>query len=349
MESQKVVFELVTIIRERLARYSQVAISELGIFKVISKPSESKSLNADKFSVHPPKKEIVLESNPSTPTDTTLISGLASTLGISHEASEKTITIFSKEILSQLPVTIPELGTFKKSNDQLQFTADTKLNNHIVGIYSELTPVEIDKTTVPAQNIKRTSFPTTEQRSPWAAILIPMVVILAIVGYFLLQGITGNNEQESSESITLVTDSIETVVSEEDEIPSDELETSVNETDQSEAPSSVSDTPQNENLSTTEPPQTSQSESSLAPVNLLDRESGGYTLIIGSFNTPAQAMSVVERYRTIYPTLPVDTLIGTGNQHRIAIGQVSTIPEALALKESLSEIPEDSWVYIIRN
>ncbi len=333
MDSEKILIELLTIVRERLSRYGQVAISELGIFKVISQPSSSELLSEDKFLVHPPKKNIVLESNPLTPTDTTLISGLASSLGISHESSKKTIDIFLQELLSQLPVTIPDFGMFKQSNNELQFTADPKLIDHVVGIYAKMTPIKIEKSTMPSHMDKNTSIITSKERTPWPAIFIPLALIIAIVGYFFVRSIIG--DQENSESPDLN----QAVVTEGNDptLPIDESEQSEDVLSSPERPT---------NISTLNTP----SESNEGPTNVFDRQSGGYTLIIASFDSPDPALSVMERYREIYPLLPVDTLIGSGKRHhRVAIGQFTSIPQALALKERLNEIPEDSWVLNILN
>jgi len=350
MNSQTSIIEIITILQERLSRYGQVAISELGIFKVTSQPSKSKSLTEDKFTVSPPQKGIILDANPLTPTDTTLISGLASSLEISHEASEKIINLFSKEILSQLPVTIPDFGTFKKSSNELRFSADPKLISHVVGIYADMTPIELVKNAIAAQKPQDDSIFTSKERYTWPAVLVPLIVILAIGGYFLTRGIIGSGDQESAQPTT-VSESMESAVSDGDVPPPSTEHNVFSESEQFDDSPSASDSPASDQISTNTPPTTPSASNTqgFATTNLLDRESGGYTLIVASFDAPARTLSVVERYRKIYPNLPVDTLINSTNRHRVAIGQVSTISEALALKERLTEIPPASWPLNISN
>ena len=81
----------------------------------------------------------------------------------------------------------------------------------------------------------------------------------------------------------------------------------------------------------------------------LDREAGGYTLIVGSFEASDRAAREVARMKTLLGNqdVPVDVM-RDGPLFRTAVGQEPTIEGALALKERLSVLPADTWVLRIR-
>ena len=81
----------------------------------------------------------------------------------------------------------------------------------------------------------------------------------------------------------------------------------------------------------------------------LDRDASGYTIIVGSFATIEQALSIMNRYQEIYPNIPVDTLVSDDMRYRVALGQTPTISEAVTLKDRLIEVPTDAWIKNIQN
>ncbi len=85
-----------------------------------------------------------------------------------------------------------------------------------------------------------------------------------------------------------------------------------------------------------------------APLRI-DRAKGGYTLVVAS-TTRQQAEAEAERFRQRLSgrSIPVDVLQGVSGgvtRYRVAVGQVATANEAVALKNRLgAALPEGTWV-----
>ena len=82
----------------------------------------------------------------------------------------------------------------------------------------------------------------------------------------------------------------------------------------------------------------------------IDRAQGGYTLVVASFLQRADAEAEAERYRQRLndSSIPVDVIQGNDSggrvRYRVAIGQVPTTEEAVALRTRLSaSLPSDAW------
>jgi len=334
VDSKRVLESFTGTVRKTLKNDSTVSISGIGTLTVISVPSRSESLGADKFAVHPPTRNIFLESNPSATAEESFVTELASTLGLSQEDSQTVITLLIQEMIDQMPVTINGLGTFSKSHEGFSFSADDQLIKFIFDRSLDLTPVEVKKEVSALTSSKKSSI--SRRRTAWPIIAIPIALILVIGGYFLIPRIVDLTSErlQNSESSDIATDT-----------------TAVPPTETEEEGLSES------NPLLIDPPDITSSDTDVsvaipapsAQVPTLNRLLGGYTLIIASFNSSSQALTVVEKFRRIYPNMPVDTLISTNNRYRVTIGQVPTIPEAITLKESLNEIPSDSWVMNILN
>ena len=79
----------------------------------------------------------------------------------------------------------------------------------------------------------------------------------------------------------------------------------------------------------------------------LDRNQGGYTLIVASFEDRAVAASEVDRTRMLIssPGIPVDIMRSRdGTKFRVTVGQQPTIEDALSLREQLTMLPSSTWV-----
>ncbi|MXY08046.1 MAG: SPOR domain-containing protein [Rhodothermaceae bacterium] len=270
-----------------------------------------------KFVVHPTSRRISFEENPAIESSPSLIPSLTAKLGVADEGASEVLNLLVAEILSKVPVRIPELGTFTRSDDGLQFTADPELAAAISGIYAGLSSITVEDKTVHLPFQRR-------QRWPWAA--VAMIVVAAGI-YLMTQGSNeSNNPAEESNVISTPvvpdfasTDSITTVA----------VEDSVDQ-----EPPTVPD------------PETETDQETLT----LDHEVGGYTLIVASFPEESTALEVAESYRNIYPDIPVGILRSSDDAyHRVAVGQAPTITEALDLKSQLSDLPPESWVLSIRD
>ncbi len=341
MNSKSVLREVTVILREILFQNNQLTISGLGTLKVESVPSESERVDRQMFILHPPRKRVVLEGDPSQTTDESLISGLASNLGASHEEAAAIIGLLIGEILAQMPVHIPEIGILKQSDGKLEFSSDPELEAFLVGAHANLDSLEVKKGI--------STKPVTSRRKFGWTIAIP-VVIGAVLGggYFVIQNNRGSfqqdlNDAESPAILPVAPDSISTD-SAADITSIDRLDT----VDQS-----IMDSFDVRPESNPEQPLITLDDAvdpSTTEIPLLNRETGGYTLVIGSFDTPEQASILIDEYRELYPTIPVDTLRNHDNTlYRVAIGQVPTVSEALALKDRLTELPAQAWVLNILN
>ena len=184
MTSEAVLREFSGIVCERLIKYGHSAISGLGTLKVELIPSTCESMEAEHFVLHPPQKKIILLAPPSVATDLSLISGLASNLGISHEDATEIIKVLINEILSQIPVHISGLGSFSRSSDKLVFNMDPELTTRIAGEYSGLGSVEIHKGNQTSPILRQ------KKRSKRIPLLLGAGLIL-IVGYLILDGVWG--------------------------------------------------------------------------------------------------------------------------------------------------------------
>ncbi|MCY3487659.1 MAG: SPOR domain-containing protein [Bacteroidetes bacterium] len=350
MKSKSVLREVTVVIRETLLQNNQLTISGLGTLKVKSVPSEHERLSEQKFMLRPPRKRVVLEGDPSLTTDESLISGLASNLGASHEEVAAVINLLIKEILAQMPVHIPEIGILKQSDGKLEFSPDPELEAFLAGAHANLNSLEIKK--------ERPSTSVRHRRKFNWRIAIPIIVVIAAIGgYFVIQNYfppsqQASNDAESPTILPVAPDSI-SADSAANITSIDRLDT----VDQSiEYAFRVRPEPNPEQPlitldDATDPPAVETSPLPADPETpLLNRETGGYTLVIGSFDTPEQASILIDEYRELYPTIPVDTLRNHDNTlYRVAIGQVPTIPEALALKDRLTELPAQAWVLNILN
>lgn len=267
--------------------------------------------------MHPTSRRISFEENPAIESSPSLIPSLATKLGVADERASKVLTLLLTEILSQVPVRIPELGTFTRSGDGLQFTADPELAAVVSGTYAGLSSITVADKITPKTVQRR-------QRWPWAA--AAMVVVAAGV-YFITQGSNDSNgpaEKTAAISTPVIPDSAST-----DSLTTVAIGDSVNQ----------------------EPPTVPNPETETGPETLtLDHEAGGYTLIVASFPEESTALEVAERYRNIYPDIPIGILRSSDDtNHRVAVGQAPTIVEALDLKSQLNDLPPESWVLSIRD
>lgn len=317
MTSEKVLTEFTAIVRELLLQHDRADIPGLGSLKIESTPSMHEPLDDGKFMVHPTSRRISFEENPATESSPTLIPSLTAKLGIADTKASEVLDLIIAEILSQVPVSVPGLGTFIRADDGLQFSTDPELATAISGIYTGLSPITVEDK-LALQPIKR------RQRWPWAA--AAMVVVAAGI-YLITRGSTESNgpvEETTAISTPVIpdsasNDSITTVASD------DSLDQ--------------------------EPPTAPDPEIETDPETLtLDHEAGGYTLIVASFPEESTALEVVERYRSIYPDIPIGILRSSDDMnHRVAIGQAPTITEVLDLKSRLNDLPPESWVLSIRD
>ncbi len=330
MNSKSVLRHIVLGIREILLRNNQLTLSGLGTLIVESIPSKHKRISDEKFLLHPPKKRVALEGEPPLTTDEFLISELASNLGVSQEDANAAIDLFVKEIQDQIPIYIPELGIFKQLDGKLEFQSDPELEAFLTGAISNLSPLEIKKSPSPITTKHQRKF------SP-VIIAIPAIIAVGIGGYLVFQNNFSffqgtSNDSKFSSLLPSTSDSI--FADSTDNInPTDTFDIPLE--PNPERPSAILDDIKDP-LATGTPS--------------LNRDSGGYTLIIGSFNTSEQASNMVDQFRKIYPRIPIGILRNHDNTlYRVAIGQNPTIPEALALKERLTELPAETWVLNILN
>ena len=317
MTSEKVLTEFTAIVRELLLQNNRADISGLGTLIIESIPSSHQLLDDGKFVVHPTSRRISFEENPTIESSPSLIPSLAAKLGVADEGASEVLNLLVTEILSQVPVRIPEVGTFTRSDDGLQFTADPGLAAAVSGIYTGLASVTVGDR-IALQPIRR------RPRWPWAA--AAMVVVAAGI-YLLTQGSNESNdpaEETAVISTPVIPDSAST-----DSITTVAVEDSIDR----------------------EPPTVLDPETETGPETLtLDHEAGGYTLIVASFPEESTALEVAERYRNIYPDVPIGILRSSDDtNHRVAVGQAPTITEALDLKSRLNDFPPESWVLSIRD
>lgn len=317
MTTEKVLTEFTEIVRELLLQHNRVDIPGLGSLTIESIPSAHELLDEGKFVVHPTSRRVSFEENPATESSQSLIPSLATKLGVADDRASEVLTLLVTEILSQVPVRIPELGTFKRSDDGLRFTADPELVAAVSGIYAGLSSITVEDKIAP-QPVQR------RQRWPWAA--AAMVVVAAGV-YLITQGSnesSGPTEETTAISTPVIPDSAST-----DSITTVAVEDSVDQ----------------------EPPTLPDPETNTGAEALtLDHEVGGYTLIVASFPEESTALEVAERYRSIYPDIPIGILKSSDDtNHRVAVGQAPTITEALELKSQLNDLPPESWVLSIRD
>ena len=317
MTSEKVLTEFAAIVRELLLQHDRAGIPGLGTLKVESTPSTHELLDDGKFVVHPTSRRISFEENPAAESSPSLIPSLTAKLGVADEGASQVLSLLVTEILSQVPVRIPELGTFTRSDDGLQFTADPELVAGVSGIYAGLSSITVEDKIAP-QPVQR------RQRWPWAA--AAMVVVAAGV-YLITQG--SNESNSPAEEATAISTPIIAEFALTDSITTVDVEDSVD----------------------PEPPTVPDPETEKGPETFtLDREAGGYTLIVASFVDESTALEVAERYRSIYPDIPIGILRSSDDaKHRIAVGQAPTITEALDLKSRLNHLPPESWVLSIRD
>ena len=317
MTSEKVLTEFTAIVRELILQRDRADIPGLGTLKVESIPSAHELLDDGKFVVHPTNRRILFEENPAIESSPALIPSLAAKLGVADEGASEVLTLLVTEILSQVPVSIPELGTFTRSDDGLQFTANPELAAVVSGTYAGLSSITVGDKIAP-QPVQR------RQRWPWAA--AAMVVVVAGV-YFITQGSNDSNspaEETAAISTPVIPDAAST-----DSLTTVAIEDSVDQ-----KPPTIPD------------PETETGLETLT----LDHEAGGYTLIVASFPEESTALEVAERYRSIYPDIPIGILRSSDDaNHRVAVGQAPTITEALELKSRLNDLPPESWVLSIRD
>jgi len=324
--SNEALKELNRAIRERLLRHGHLTLSGIGTFRVESITSRSDPLDDQTFILHPPKKRIVLQESSATTTDPSLISELASNLGISPEESAAVIDLLTQEMVAQVPVEIPEFGIFTRSEGQLQFSADPKLLLSIPESYAGMDSIEIAKLS-----------PTPATRKPfnkklvWIIVALNITIAVGIWGYRMIQ--TGN---EPAQQIAIPLESPAVLPVLPDSISSDSASNLA----------SLDSLVEDNIDESVEIPSDPQPDSDIRSI---DRNTGGYTIILGSFETPERALSLVEQYRKIYPDLVVDTLVNINNRYRVAIGQTPTISEAVSLKNRLLDIPSSAWVKNILN
>ena len=317
MTSEKALTEFTAIVRELLLQHNRADISGLGTLKVESIPSAHELLDDGKFVVHPTSRRILFEENPAIESSPSLIPSLAAKLGVADERASEILNLLVTEILSQVPVLISELGTFTRSGDGLQFTADPELAAAVSGIYAGLSSITVEDKIAP-QPIRR------RQRWPWAA--AAMVVVAAGI-YLVMQG--SNESNDPTEETTVISTPAIPDSASADSITTVAVEDSVDR----ESP-------------TVPDPQTETGPETLT----LDHEAGGYTLIVASFPEESTALEVAEGYRNIYPDIPIGILRSSDDtNHRVAVGQALTITEALDLKAQLNDLPPESWVLSIRD
>lgn len=317
MTSEKVLTEFTAIVRDLLLQHGRADIPGLGTLVIESVPSSHEPLDDGKFMVHPTNRRISFEENPATESSPTLIPSLMDKLGIADTKASKILDLLVSEFLSQVPVCIPELGTFTRSGDGLQFTADPELASVVSGIYAGLSSIPVEDKIAP-QPVRR------RQKWPWAA--VAMVVVAA--GVYLITQRSNESNSPAEEMGTIFSPVIPDSAST-DSITTDALEDSLDQ----------------------EPPTAPDPETETDSEMLtLDHEAGGYTLIVASFPEESTALEVVERYRNIYPDIPVGILRSSDDMHhRVAIGQAPTITEVLDLKSRLNDLPPESWVLSIRD
>lgn len=315
MTSEKVLTEFTAIVRELLLQHDRADIPGLGTLKIESTPSVHELLDDGKFMMHPTSRRISFEENPTIESSPTLIPSLTAKLGIADTKASEVLDLLVTEILSQVPVSIPELGTFTRTDDGLKFTTDPELAAAVSGIYTGLSSITVEDRIAP-QPIER------RQRWPWAA--AAMVVVAAGIYLITQVGTESNDPTEETTAIStpVIPDSAST-----DSIATVSVEDSVAQ----------------------EPPTAPDPETEAGPETLtLDHEAGGYTLIVASFPEESTALEVVESYRNIYPDIPIGILQSSdGANHRVAIGQAPTITEVLDLKSRLNDLPPESWVLSI--
>ncbi len=336
MTSEVALREFTTIIRERLLKYGQLSVSGLGTLKIESIPSMSERPNDNQFILHPPKRYISLDESSSVTTDLSLVSEFASNQGISHEDASSIIDLLVSEIIAQAPIEIPTLGVISRTEDKLHISADPELATLISGTFADMDSLEIlpDSSGSPAKG---------QRRVAQVAMVVLIVGALAVGGYFLTNWVMESNQQ-ISEPLSAV------LPANPDPVTSDSMENNVI-PDPSDSPANMEVA--NGIVANPVEPSTDAIPSEQPDTNngsvLLDREAGGYTIIVGSFNTPEQAQAVVERYRTSLPGMAVDTLVSDDSQYRVALGQFPSIPDAVAAISQLDEIPSDAWVKNVRN
>ncbi len=317
MTSEKVLIEFAAIVRELLLQHDRADISGLGTLKIESTPSMHEPLDDGKFMVHPTSRRISFEENPATESSPTLIPSLTAKLGIADTKASEVLDLLVAEILSQVPVCIPGLGTFTRSDDGLQFTTDPELAAVVSGIYAGLSSITVEDKIAP-QPVQR------RQKWPWAAVA---VVVVAAGVYLITQ--RSNESSSLSEEMGAIFSPVAPDSASTDSITTVALEDSLD-----------------QELPTAPDTETETDSETLT----LNHEAGGYTLIVASFPEESTALEVAERYRNIYPDIPIGILRSSDDaNHRVAIGQAPTITEALDLKSRLSDLPPESWVLSIRD
>ena len=317
MASEKVLTRFTATVRELLLEHGRADISGLGTLKVESIPSAHELLDDGEFVVHPTSRRISFEENPAIESSPSLIPSLAAKLGVADELASGVLPLLVTEILSQVPVRIPELGTFARSDDGLQFTSDPELAAVVSGTYAGLSSITVGDKVAP-QPIPR------RQRWPWA--VAAMVVVAAGI-YLITQG--SNESKDPAEETTVISTPVIPDSASADSLTTVAVEDSVDR----------------------EPPAVPDPDTETEPeMHTLDHEAGGYTLIVASFSEESTALELAKHYRNIYPDIPIDILrSGDDATHRVAVGQAPTITEALDLKSRLNDLPPESWVLSIRD
>lgn len=184
---------------------------------------------------------------------------------------------------------------------------------------------------------------TVSQRSVWPWVMGALLFVVIAGGAYYYFNMRGPSLAVNEELPPVVTNPTEETTGEQLGTPAENGETADPET---EAPASDADTPTapEEEGEIAEPPPP------VAEEGKINRTTGGYTLVVGSRGTRANADADAARVREALndSSIPVDVLEGTANgttRFRIGVGQVPTVDEAVALKQRLgNRITADAWV-----
>lgn len=190
---------------------------------------------------------------------------------------------------------------------------------------------------------------------PWILPLLLLLVLLGGAGWYVL-GQRGTLPPPATVIAGVTAEVQETVRSVPlfDGSPRSGQETEDEDASPSQEVSTPEDSEGDQNEPSGEAPSTDSDNSEGPPSPEIDREAGGWTIVVASRTDQATAESLVTTFRDRFEaaSVPVDVVTGEVNnttRYRVAIGQYRTRNEAQqAMNEFGDELPEGAWPLRLR-
>ncbi len=270
---------------------------------------------------------------------------IARRLSIRPEEAAQALGKLSAQLLHQVRrhrrVHVSGLGTFKLDGDIIEFEPSKDLDALVNADFADLEPVRI-KAPQPIARLRADRQRARQRRRPRAMWAVAGCAVL-VAGAFLLT----REQLPLVNLLSRVNAPAQPMALEEESPPEVVFGNAVSDgvtSDVREDTTAASGSPSAEDA----PPASVQSAESPEPATI-DEAQGGYTVVIASFRELVVAQSEASRYRALVqdPDVPVDVLraaVDGTEQFRVAVGQVPTASEALALRSRLSALPESAWV-----